>query len=99
MVKHDSLADLTSQWLNDFADDSPDYGYLNDEELSILGKLAGHRRPLPVCHITYWSCQRCRFESVDLTTMAAHIMRAHRAAPVTQEELEERDSNCLAADP
>jgi hypothetical protein len=62
-------------------------GFLSKAELSILFQLIRNRRSLPVYHGDFWACYECSFTSETLGTIAMHIMRVHRPAPFSEEDL------------
>ena len=62
-------------------------GSLSDEDLSLFVRLFDHRRSLPVYRGPSWRCYQCQFESADLETMTTHIMRTHKPAPLTDDEI------------
>lgn len=63
-----------------------DLGFLGDEGMRTFLRLIHLRRSLPVYRGPFWRCYECAFESVDLTTMATHIIRTHPAAPFDEDE-------------
>lgn len=62
-------------------------GFLNKTKLSMLFKLIRNRRSLPVYRGDFWICYECLFTSEKLGTMTMHIMRAHKSAPLSDEEI------------
>jgi hypothetical protein len=68
-------------------------GFLSEAELSVFSKLIRNRRSLPVYRDGYWACYECPFESDDLGAMAIHILRAHKPAPLSDDEM--LDEVCL----
>ena len=68
------------------------YGFLSRKELSLFRRLIDDRRSLPVYRAGHWLCYECPFESTNLAVMARHIVRAHGAAPVSDDDLEEGTS-------
>jgi len=57
-------------------------GFLSDEELEIFRRLTKRRRSLPLYLGGFWRCYECEFESSDFAAMGAHILEAHKPAPL-----------------
>jgi hypothetical protein len=64
-----------------------DAGFPNEKQASILFKLIRNRRSLPVYRGNFWACYECKFTSITLEAMAMHIMRVHKSAPISDEEI------------
>ena len=63
------------------------YAFLSRKELSLFRRLIEGRRSLPVYRAGRWLCYECSFASMDLAAMARHIVRAHGAAPASEDDL------------
>lgn len=62
-------------------------GFLSEAELSVFSRLIRNRRSLPVYRDGYWGCYECPFESENLGTIAIHILRTHKPAPLIDDEM------------
>ena len=60
--------------------------FLTPRELLLFRHLIHSRRSLPVYRAGWCNCYECLFESTDLAVMARHILRDHRAVPVSDDE-------------
>ncbi len=66
-----------------------EFGFLCDDELDAFTLLIRNRRSLPAYYGDFWGCMECSFTSLDLVTMARHILTEHSSTPVNQADLEE----------
>jgi hypothetical protein len=64
-------------------------GDLTPRELTFFFKLIQKRRPLPVYHGDYWSCQLCSFKCRDIEFMARHMIDEHEPEPYNEEDWSE----------
>ncbi len=72
-------------------------GDLTPRELTFFFQLIKKRRPLPVYHGDYWSCQVCSFKCPDIELMAGHMTGEHGPEPYNGEDwLEEHQDPYLA---
>ena len=71
------------------SEDGYDREILGETELAFLSRLIRNQRSLPVHHDGFWRCYECRFESRSLGIMALHVLRTHKPAPLTDDEIVE----------
>ena len=69
------------------------YAFLSRQEISLFRQLIHGRRPLPVYRASGWACRECAFASPDLRAVAQHIVRAHRAAPMKEDQGDEDNAD------
>jgi hypothetical protein len=67
--------------------DIAELGFLSKAELWMFSVLIRNRRSLPVHRDGFWACYECPFESDDLGATAMHILRAHKPAPLSDDEI------------
>ncbi len=69
------------------------YAFLSRKEQLLFRRLIDDRRSLPVYRAGGWLCYECPFEATNLGAMARHILGAHGAAPASEDDVEEDDSD------
>ena len=70
----------------DGSEDVVDLDFLGPEGMEMFLRLIRLRRSLPVYLGGCWRCYECAFEAADLAAVAAHVVRAHRPAPLDEDE-------------
>jgi hypothetical protein len=67
--------------------------FLGEKELTGFARLIGGRRPLPLYFGDCWRCYACTFECFDFFDMVDHIFKAHDAAPLDEDFVEDFDDD------